>query len=501
MKEVILHIGAHKTGSTALQSFLHENNEILSNNKIHYPDFNLDMTYQHVLLRPICKPRVNDFIWDIECNFSLKTKEDFIDYFSSILHQDFDRLVVSTEFLFLNKPFFKNIIEDADFVGYVKDVFSGYKIRPVVYLRNPVDWIESCYVEAVKGAHTCWYESFEKYFEITKDWLDYTEYLQPWYDAFGCDLQIYCYENAINSHKDVISHFCDVVLGLPSEEFNATKQNTSNNPSPSREFIQLLLSFNKLNKDLDDGRKLSFPYNLEDILNNGWYGKGHYLSYEKANALFEILSPSFAKLDELSENQFFSKIWLATIESRYGLVEKVNLEESLSIFVKKLCELNSQLSLLKSDLVVKDEQMNQILQDNSVLQLDAAKKNQEINSLVLRSDSQISDINNLVGRSDDQLRELNKLVQKCDGYLSEIKTLVYNCDSLKDQNNELINSIKEYNSINEELSSEVQILQEKHSCMLSDYEEISCLNVSLKEELEYAKKKPISFCLSLLFKK
>ena len=154
MKEVILHIGAHKTGSTALQNFLHENGKILSKNKIYYPDFNMGMNYHHVLLRPICKPQKNDFIWDIGHEFSLETKDDFSDYFSTILSKDFNRLVVSTEFLFLNKPFFRNIIEDANFVEYIREVFSDYKIRPVVYLRNPMDWVESCYVEAVKGAHT-----------------------------------------------------------------------------------------------------------------------------------------------------------------------------------------------------------------------------------------------------------------------------------------------------------------------------------------------------------
>tara|TARA_B100001250_G_scaffold414623_1_gene454812 strand:+ start:2200 stop:3663 length:1464 start_codon:yes stop_codon:yes gene_type:complete len=487
VKEVILHIGAHKTGSTALQNFLHENGKILSKNKIYYPDFNMGMNYHHVLLRPICKPQKNDFIWDIGHEFSLETKDDFSDYFSTILSKDFNRLVVSTEFLFLNKPFFRNIIEDANFVEYIREVFSDYKIRPVVYLRNPMDWVESCYVEAVKGAHTCWHESFERYFEMINDWLDYFEYLRPWHDAFGDDVQIYCYENVISSHKDIIAHFCDRVLGLPLGDFNSAKKTISNNPSPSREFIQLLLSFNRLNNEYNDGQKFSFPYSLEDILNNGWYGKGHYLSHEASQSLFKNLSSSFVKLDELSENQFFYRHWLAAIELRLGEVKEINIEESLLIFIRKLCELNSKLSFLEEEVIVRDEKMKQALQDNSLLKVDLAEKNQEIDALVLRSERQISDINNLVGRSDEQLREISRLVQKCDGYLSEIKALVYNCDSLKDERNKLTNDVLEYNRVNQELSFKMN--------------ELSSLNILIQEKLEYATKHPFSFCLNTLLNK
>ena len=107
MKEVILHIGAHKTGTTSLQEYLSLNRDVLENNKIHYPRFAKTHDYHHLLLRPITERKKNDFIWDIDDHCEFETVEDFKEYFKGLFESGIERLIISSELLFLNKPYFQ----------------------------------------------------------------------------------------------------------------------------------------------------------------------------------------------------------------------------------------------------------------------------------------------------------------------------------------------------------------------------------------------------------
>lgn len=288
MKIIYLHIGSHKTGTTALQSFLHENKDLLKEQGFLYPRIGYDKPLpHHVILRPIITPSENDYVWDIPGTEYITEEEDL--YKAISLECDklkISKVILSTELLFFDDLLLKNLRKKRNAAEYIRNLFPDSKIIPIVYLRNQVDLIESLYIEAVKGAHTCFENSFSEYKKENEDRLYYTKYLKPWTDEFGDDVIIKCYERCVENHgieKDFLS-----ILGISDKsiEFKVPDR-VEQNPSLTLGGVELLRQFNKINNKRRQGAKYSFPYDLKLMKEKGLLGKSYYFSHDEARLFLE----------------------------------------------------------------------------------------------------------------------------------------------------------------------------------------------------------------------
>lgn len=484
MKELILHIGAHKTGSTSLQDYLAMNRSLLLDSGVLYPEFARPDTYHHVLMRPLVEKKDNDFIWDIGQDCSYETTEDFSTYFKSVLSDDeIKKVVISSEFFLVNKPIFSNVVTSENLAKYAKEIFEGFFIRPVVYLRNPIDWIESCYVEAVKGAHTCYKSDFNQYWSDVKNYIFYEEYLMPWFQEFDTDVEIYIYESVLNESKDVIAHFTKNVIGLSLNEFLKTSFPAYSNPSLSKEFIDLLVQFNRINSERSVGEKYTFPYGIDDILTDRWFGKGKYLNKEIAAETLQYCLSRLILVAEYIDIKTVSKVWSTELSNRPDSVELINQCAKDYILVKQLCKLYDKQSFTEKQLQERDAVIVNLERINSEILNACLSKDKEIEDLVVRSESQIAEINKLVKRSDGYIEDIKELAYRSDRHLSDIKELVQLCDSLKMENKcleskcgDLENTCSDYEA--NRLLLESELLHMKQSGFLNNMKNkiLSCFH-------------------------
>lgn len=227
-REVVLHIGMHKTGTSAIQSFLSTNAERhLQKEDTLYVETGRDVSAKgmhagHHWLAWSCVERYSSRVEDPEAQRLRKKVRGEIE------HTKAKRSVISSEFFWPARP------ED---VEGIQKTLDGVDITVVVFVRNHLDMAKSYYAQAVKQ------EGYEKEFKRIikqKKWcFDYKRVLDTWRDVLGGEnivMELY------DKHDDVVGRFAEVV-GL-----SAQGRKREENVSPSDSILHFVRGLNVVQK-------------------------------------------------------------------------------------------------------------------------------------------------------------------------------------------------------------------------------------------------------------
>ncbi|SDR45368.1 hypothetical protein [Pseudovibrio sp. Tun.PSC04-5.I4] len=184
----ILHIGAPKTGSTSIQSFLYKNKKLLEESGVCYPDIGLTQG-GHV---------------DFRGSLTLKSMSD--PHFSKI-RADFQRIISTTNDLLICSEFLwqvhpENLVEVYPSLSRAKIIF---------YIRNQVEMMESHYKQKVKGGASIDFP--EKFIRDNIEHYNYDRKYEDWCAALGKNnIHPVIYEDA--KVTGLIEHFCSQIFHL-----------------------------------------------------------------------------------------------------------------------------------------------------------------------------------------------------------------------------------------------------------------------------------------------
>ncbi|SMF95052.1 hypothetical protein SAMN02949497_2396 [Methylomagnum ishizawai] len=197
MREITMHIGRHKSGTSSLQHFLVKNESVLADLGYLYPKSMRTPKVAHHSLAEFFKNsyqrKCSDKEWmvlDNECKLFLKE----IDGASKIL--------LSSEAFQAVKP------------SEVKDFF-GPAVNIIVYIREQFEYLISSYAQAVQNQKiTLTLEEYEKRF-----FYDYSRFLKSWEDAFPTGkTTVRIYDRAELAEADIRLDFI-LALGLKKDNF------------------------------------------------------------------------------------------------------------------------------------------------------------------------------------------------------------------------------------------------------------------------------------------
>lgn len=225
---LLIHIGMPKTGTTALQNFLLQNDEKLKNYGWCYPVLNMtDIEecgnaygiYESLILKK------NQQEWDEGIEIALKHLENM-------------SVILSTEGIF---------IDGIDqFITGVKKKHNNIKV--IVYLRRQDREIESLYNQYIKIGTE--YDTFDKFIESDKKlekWLSYLSKLDSISRIIGKEnLIVRVYEKQQMVGNDIIADFLSVLgISLNQEEW---KKSAKMNPSLEGNYLEIKRLVNTLQK-------------------------------------------------------------------------------------------------------------------------------------------------------------------------------------------------------------------------------------------------------------
>ncbi len=183
---VVLHIGTHKTGSTAIQRFAAANRAKLRAKGLWYPSYDEIGTFVHYGHHHISHALANEN----GNRLSIEETRRFIDHVRGRLKPE-ETLFISAE------PFYRHLLpaeggywaERRAYIERVRSFFPGDDIRVLAVVRRQDTFARSLYQERIKV--TKYRTSFAEFLSDRHP-FEYYEHLSLFRDAFGSvDLLVY----------------------------------------------------------------------------------------------------------------------------------------------------------------------------------------------------------------------------------------------------------------------------------------------------------------------
>lgn len=207
--KLILHIGTHKTGTTALQTFLAENTACLTARGIHYAV-------------PRCETVANSIAYALETGRNGLVREFFAHHFQEALRKGAHTIIVSGENFYGMTPLMMQLGRGqgcTEVLSREKSLVAGLRAsiprevttEVVAYFRRPDYYLESLYNQNIKYDFDFDGDCLA-FSEIVADMLSYKDIFQLWCDVFGAK---FCSAYSYDAVKgDLVPHFMSAVLAI-----------------------------------------------------------------------------------------------------------------------------------------------------------------------------------------------------------------------------------------------------------------------------------------------
>lgn len=240
MKQVYIHIGLHKTGSTYIQKVFAENRDTLKAFGAIYPTLGAEFLFGH-----------HNVAWSLMPNHVLKNTSDFtierlLDYIESAGAKQF--ILSSEDFDFLQP----------EQISKIAHLFADYDVQIVMYVRNPVDAFYSYWQESVKHGDTrSIYDYLDQILANPKP-LDYCQIADNWAAIFGSSAMSFAiYENLVADGIDIALYFLReiVKIDIDIEQLAIPKKKV--NPSSNAGAIEIIRQLNHINLETNHASNIT----------------------------------------------------------------------------------------------------------------------------------------------------------------------------------------------------------------------------------------------------
>lgn len=241
-KNVFIHIGQYKTGTSSLQRFLFENRQVLKNHGFIYPDKYMREN-AHYLLNECLRDeyrgkRKKDKYEDILCEVS--DGESII-----ISCEDFSAATVSKFYEKETIYVWQRLLE----------IFKDYKVYIIVYIRRQDDAIESRMIQQIKSKSASRGPLLDEYLHNDTS-LDYYHFLDILVKIYGESSVIYKIYNVKRlAESDIRRDFLNCIKLFDKKDFIFGKE--LQNVTPSGKYVEIMRLLNANNIPVDQRRKLS----------------------------------------------------------------------------------------------------------------------------------------------------------------------------------------------------------------------------------------------------
>lgn len=240
-KCVFLHIGFHKTGTTALQDAFFKNREFLSNSGILFPQGLSDW------------PSHPELAWSFTGNiFSWQDKIYPIDkvsrFYRELIEESHEETIILSSEELCRLNYYPGTIES------LSELFAGIDTRIIAYARSPKEFLASRYRHEVQQGTES--QSFADFLS-NPDNLDSARFdrrMVPWINAFPQKVQLRYYNRNSLIDGNIISDFLNII-GFDNLKIKGNYEDTEVQMHPTLAPFMSLVNRTEM---LDDDRNAVF---------------------------------------------------------------------------------------------------------------------------------------------------------------------------------------------------------------------------------------------------
>ena len=201
MQRIYLHIGQHKTGTTAIQDFCTLNRDLLLKSGFLYPKTGIHINAQHQLSW-VVKNRLPAWIKREFPHFLKKTSREKL--YNQFKHEaqrtDANCIIISSE------TFYLDVRHDL-----LKELLSDFDVKVIVYIRRQDQLIQSIYIQAMKDYGLRVTTGPLQCQQCTNYSLDHYQNLKGWRNYFGEEnITVRVYEKNRLKNGNLIEDFAQV---------------------------------------------------------------------------------------------------------------------------------------------------------------------------------------------------------------------------------------------------------------------------------------------------
>ena len=270
-KEIFLHIGFPKTGTSAIQRFFSINKGVLKNNGVLYPDAGLTEYAGHVGIAKAAR---------------MKAVKPFDILRSEIESSPCNKVVISSEYFFMLEP--KKI-------EFLCEQLSDYKVVIIVYLRRQDNRIESGYLQVLRDIEFRFTGSVDDYIVFLKKHprrTNYFMFLESWSSVFSMGaMRVRIYEEN-KGGKRLIPSFLETIECSDFSELVYSRKKENVTYKPILNWCLKKINVLPLPKAIYKVILLWFNFLTRSLLGEGTIADHHLLSDSQRNDIIKEYSES-----------------------------------------------------------------------------------------------------------------------------------------------------------------------------------------------------------------
>jgi len=344
MKELFIHIGTHKTGTSAIQNFMERNSLLLAKHKlVGELNFNNNI-FKLVRTKSIDSELVNDISRHIADE--LKATEAF----------KLNKFLLSFEGLSGDRELgYKNSHIIAEHLYQIVQKLPDItNIKIIIYIRRQDDFIESLYTQTIKEGGTLTFKEFlEQYDENCFNW---DLLIQSYEKVFGKEniiIKRYDKKYLVNS-TGLLKDFLDI-LGI--HNINKIEGNTDINLGITKEALEVQRTMNKY---FNENEKLDLRMMLEKT-----NSKKPFENFSLFSSLDdrEIFLKNYVESNNKVSEKYFDRdsLFSPISENHYTITNSLSMEHILVVIMKIIMYKDKEISNQKNILndVVRVLQQNE----------------------------------------------------------------------------------------------------------------------------------------------
>ena len=341
--EFVLHIGQSKTGTTSLQTFLSKNRLNLKKQGVLYPDIKKQSKYINF---PHHNP-IADLLMSRSVYPYCDLHEFFKDLYNQTKNNSINKIILSGENFFGGEPRIWDTYDEADYLYLygkklknLSNLIGDNEVKIIIYLRNHIEWLRSTITHTIRFLHLHdnpnVYQSDEKFLDLIKPLLKYSNLLNEWKKAFpNSKIFVKEYDKNLLINSSIIYDFCDLA------ELNASKLSFHNdipsNISLSAEFIEVKKILNKTKKIKEKERVI---IKCLDELSKGVKFRRYYL-----NQMIKDEVKKISEKDAILLQKDYG-LTLSSSETKEEIIEKSDINHAHNRFKKKFNRISIQILII-----------------------------------------------------------------------------------------------------------------------------------------------------------